>query len=805
MKKLYMIGNAHLDPVWLWTWQEGFQENKATFLSMLHILEEYEDPVFTSSSAQFYEWVEENDPEMFERIRKYICEGRWILCGGWWVQPDCNMPVGESFARHALISQNYFKEKFGVIATVGYNVDSFGHNGMLPQILRQSGMDSYVFMRPGPHEKKLPGHNFIWQSPDGSQVAAFRIHNAYCTFENLESHTASHMDEFDTNIDQLMCFYGVGNHGGGPTRNNIETIQQLKKEYEDNTEIVFSDPVTYFKDLKASSAALPVVLEDLQHHAVGCYTVESSSKQFNRKAENALLRAEKFASIGALLNRSVYPTDFTDAWKKVLFNQFHDILAGSSVAEAYEDARNEQGFAITVATHDENNAVQAISFGIHIPFDETASPVVIFNPHPWEITANTEVELENRMGKDIFYSVTDSTGEVYPCQIVSSHVKVGWRTRLAFQAVVPSMGYECFFVHSRQRTKDDWFRDGVPETVLENTFVRVELDKKTGTICSYYNKELDQEMVQEACVPVVMEDLSDTWSHGINRFDKKLGVFSFPVITKIEEGELRHSIRVISKYGLSTMTQIFTLYENSPDLQVEVKLSWQEKFKCLRIKNTLEMKNTKATYDMPFGCIEKACDGAEEPMQMWMDLSGNDKVPYGVSLLNNAKYGASIDNNSMYLTVLRSPVSAHHDPWQLNENPDNYSFTDQGVHSFRYVLAPHSGFCPRASVSRKALLLNQPAVCLVETYHEGPLPQKASHLQIGAENVVVTAFKKAEKQDGYVLRMYEAEGKDTDCSVEIPVMNRSFIVPLSPYSIKTIFIPNRKEASHQEMNLLEWL
>ena len=174
-KKLHMIGNAHLDPVWLWNWQEGFQEVKATFKSALDRMREDENFVFTCSSAAFYEWVEENNPKMFQEIQKRVKEGRWEIVGGWWIQPDCNIPSGESFIRQGLYGQRYFQEKFGVTAKTGYNVDSFGHNGNLPQILKKSGMDHYIFMRPMPLEKGLPGRIFRWKSMDGSEVTAYRM------------------------------------------------------------------------------------------------------------------------------------------------------------------------------------------------------------------------------------------------------------------------------------------------------------------------------------------------------------------------------------------------------------------------------------------------------------------------------------------------------------------------------------------------------------------------------------------------------------------------------------------------------
>jgi alpha-mannosidase len=209
-KQVHMVGNAHIDPVWLWQWQEGFQEIKATFRSALDRMNEYDEWIFTCSSAAFYEWVEQNDPAIFNEVRSRVAEGRWVLAGGWWVQSDCNLPCGESFVRQALLGQRYFVRTFGKIARTGYNVDSFGHHGMLPQILQKSGCDNYVFMRPMPSEKALPARVFHWQSSDGSSVKAFRIPYEYCTWpKELSQHIERCANEIADPINDVMCFFGV--------------------------------------------------------------------------------------------------------------------------------------------------------------------------------------------------------------------------------------------------------------------------------------------------------------------------------------------------------------------------------------------------------------------------------------------------------------------------------------------------------------------------------------------------------------------------------------------------------------------
>ena len=269
-RKLYMIGNAHLDPVWLWRYMEGYAEIKATFKSALDRIKQFDDFVFTSACAAYYEWVEENEPAMFEEIKEAVKNGKWHIAGGMWIQPDCNIPGGESFARHMLLSQRYFKDKFGKIAKTGYNVDSFGHNASLPQILNKSGIDSYVYMRPDDNrEKKYPfGSNlFKWRSLDGSEVTTYRILGAYCMrlgggdFELYETKAV-------TDGEDKMMFYGVGNHGGGPTVGMIETIEARKKNSAE-FEYIYAGPEEYFDHIKKQNYALPVLTGDLQHHASG--------------------------------------------------------------------------------------------------------------------------------------------------------------------------------------------------------------------------------------------------------------------------------------------------------------------------------------------------------------------------------------------------------------------------------------------------------------------------------------------------------------------------------------------------------
>ncbi|RIH85129.1 Mannosylglycerate hydrolase [Calidithermus terrae] len=799
----HMIGNAHIDPVWLWDWREGFQEIKASFRSALDRMKEYPDFVFTCSSAAFYAWVEHNDPAMFEEIRQRVQEGRWALVGGWWVEPDCNIPGGEAFVRQGLYAQRYFQSRFGRVARVGYNPDSFGHAATLPQILLKSGMPYYTFMRPGPHEQNLPGRLFWWGSPDGSRVLTFRIPYEYTTWgKDLEVHVRKCLTEVKPPFDTLMCFYGVGNHGGGPTRENLESIRRLSADPE-LPELRLSHPEAYFEAVEGTPG-IPAWHEELQHHASGCYAAHSGIKQWNRRAENALLLAEKLATLAHVRLGRPYPAQALEhAWKRVLFNQFHDILAGTSLEAAYEDARNELGEALSIASHVANDAAQALSWQVDIPAEEGMKPVVVFNPHPWAVRAEVELEYGGLKEGD---ALVDERGRQVPLQTVRSGATVsGWRKRLAFVAELPAFGHRLYRVKPAARPKaHPWV--GAGENTLENRFYRLTLDPQSGAIASLYDKARDLEVFKGlGAQALVAEDRSDTWSHGVLRFDRFSGAFEAESVRLYEQGPVKAVLRVRSTYGRSVLLQDFTLYHDLPHLEVRVTLDWRERHKALKLAFPANLHFPQAAYEAPYGALTRPTNGEEEPGQGWADLSGVYRptgAVHGLALLNDAKYSYSAEGHTLYLTVLRSPIYAHHDPY-VPDPQQEYSYMDQGLQRFTYWLLPHAGSWEEAGLSRRALELHQRPVALVESYHAGELRPKASFLEVSPASVVPTVLKKAEDSDALVLRLYESTGRAARARVALPLLGRTLEADFGPYEIKTLLIP-RGKGEVREVNLLEW-
>ncbi|HLJ69148.1 MAG TPA: glycoside hydrolase family 38 C-terminal domain-containing protein [Chloroflexota bacterium] len=802
---LDMIGNAHLDPVWLWQWQEGFQAAKATFRSVLTLMDEYDDFVFTSSSAALYEWIEQNDPDMFAAIKRRVIEGRWEIVGGWWMQPDCNLPGGESFVRHGLYGQRYFSEKLGVTATVGYNVDSFGHAGSLPQILRKSGMRAYVFMRPHPHEQRLPSRLFWWESDDGSRVLTYRIPYEYCTWgKRLQQQVERTASELKGSTDRLMCFYGVGNHGGGPTRENIDSIREMNAD-PDYPTLLFSSPSRFFKAEARKERELPVVHDELQHHASGCYSAHSAVKRWNRLAENRLIVAEKLSALAMQVTGHPYGSDFGRAWKDVLFNQFHDILAGTSIEPAYEDARNLYGEALAIAGRNLNDAVQAISWRIDLAEEPDSTPIVVFNPHSWGTTAMVELEYGRLDGDEV---LLDVDGNPVAWQRVRSLATVssGSRNRICFQARLPAYGYT---VYRLRRGSGETSFPVVPagDTWMENARLRLEVDPVTGYLRSLYDKQLGFEFVRDAAArPLVMDDRSDTWSHGVLRYADRAGEFRASSVRLIEQGPVRSTIRVESAFEASKLTQDLTLQAEGGRVDVAVTVDWHERFKVLKLNFPINIFFSNATYETPYGFIHRPANGEEEPGQSWVDLTGvgrNDGRLLGMSLLNDGKYSFDLTEKEINLTVLRSPIYAHHTPYEPADR-EEYTFLDQGMQRFTYSLLPHAGGWEDAGTIQAALELNQPPIAIVESIHHGPLPLRASYLDVDQENVIVTAVKRAEDGDDLVVRCFETTGMECEATLAFPYWNRQIEAEFRPSELKTFRLPVDPNRPVTESNLIEW-
>ena len=788
-----MIGNAHIDPVWLWQWPEGYQEVRATFASAVERLREYPDFVFTCDSIAFFEWVEESDADLFEQIRAWIAEGRWQVIGGWWVEPDCNIPSGESYVRQALYGQRYLRDRFGITATTGANIDSFGHNATIPQLLRRSGMDSYVFLRPGPQEKELPTL-FHWESPDGSRVLAYRIPHEYCApRDDLGEHVEKSLSQLPGDIEESMVFYGVGNHGGGPTKANLDSIARLSSNG-GLPPLELSSTRRFFDGVRGNGD-IPVVGDELQHHGVGCYTSHSGIKRWNRRAENLLLRAEKWSAVADALGAQPYPhAELTQAWKLLLFNQFHDTLAGTSIEPAYDDARDQLGHASSVAALAFNRAIQSLARQIEVAQEEEMRPVVVFNPHAWRLRA--DVEVEYTWLRDDGAHVVDDEDEPVPMQLTRPLTTMSSaRGRLVFPVDVPALGYRVYRVR-RGAVEGDPLR--VSPTTLENEHLLLEIDAGTGRIARLLLKATGADLAApDRAHAVVIDDRSDTWGHGVRAYDVVAGEFECTSVQLLECGPVRAMVRVESRYGSSTLREDYVLAADAPYVDVRVALDWHEPLKLLKLRYPTRVSAERATFEVPYGHIERPAGGDEEPGQAWVDVSAEGR---GLAVINDAKYGYDVRGGDIGVSAVRSPVWAWHDPRELEQEGD-FEYMDQGRQAFLVRLVPHAGDWREAGVVRFAAELNQPPFALIETFHDGALPQRASYAQDGGGSVVLTVIKRAEEGDAFVVRAYESAGRGARARLQ--VLDSAFDADFGPHEIKTFRVP-RDGGEVVETDLIEW-
>ncbi|GIG90719.1 alpha-mannosidase [Plantactinospora endophytica] len=803
---LHMIGNAHIDAVWLWPWQEGYQEARATFRAALQRIDEYPDFVFTCDSVGYLAWVEEHDPELFEALRAQVHAGRFELVGGWWVEPDCNIPGGEGFVRHALYSQRFLADRFGTIASVGCNVDPFGQNATIPQLLAKSGMDSYVFMRPQPHEAELPGPTFWWYAADGSRVLTYRIPHEYCSPEgHLGVHVGKALAQLPHTTEPLMCFYGVGNHGGGPTRANIDSVRELDSA-DQYPRMRFSTVRAFFD--AAAGGDLPAYAGEIQPHGVGCYSAHSGIKQLIRQTEHALQAAEKWAAVAsAVAGMPAVTGELEHAWRQVLLNHFHDTAAGTALPSAYDDARDQLGEARAIAARLQNQAIQRISRQIDIPAEERMAPLAVFNPHPWPVRTTVEVEFGGALGDGTIVAV-DDTERRTPVQVARSTTLTGGRRRLVVPVELPPLGYRLY------RLRPDHTPPAAPPgddaTVLENEHLRAVLDPDTGWLSSLVDKATGTDLIAgdaaRAGHAVVLDDPTDTWGHGVVSYRDVIATFTPTSVRWLERGPVRQVLRVRSSYLGSTLTEDLVLAAGARTLEVRVTIDWHERLRMLKLRFPTGLTGVTATHSIPYGHLERLADGHEACSHTWVDVSGTVAGhPAGLSVLNDAKFGVDVADGEIGLTALRSPPYAWHTPLPLPADADDYEVMDQGVQRFTYRLLPHTDGWRAAGTVRAAAELDQPAVALLESYHDGPLPEQRSFATVSnADNVVVTVVKQAEDGTGdYVVRGYETAGNPARATIDLPFLGRTVTAEFGAHEIRTLLVPRSPDRPVVEGDLLE--
>lgn len=820
-RKVHLIGNAHLDPIWLWRWQEGCGEVLQTFRSALDRLNEYPDFVFTCSSASYYKWVEEIAPDMFEEIRKRVKEGRWVPVNGWWVQPDCNIPSAESFARQALYSQLYYNEKFGRICKTAYNVDSFGHSGMLPQLIKNGGMNAYVMMRPGPHENAEIPNMFTWESLDGTRIPTFRI-PAESGYGANSAEDISRTRDFSEKLmaeenHGMMIFYGVGNHGGGPTRRCIEYLEsRLKKDgYHD---MIFSSPDAFFEAHCLEKVELPIWKDDLQHHASGCYSATSLVKQLNRRLENSLYFSEAFATVASKTAGMRDRTeDFKEAWRDVCFNQFHDIICGCSIMEAYDDVNAAMGHALTISDRIQNEAFLRIARRIDTWIDGVSDPVcevrghscgkfprpvVVFNPLSFPIrvpvrTYHPSKQVKDDAGNDVIFSNVRSS------RSNDSHLDT------VFIADVPAVGYAVYWLKPCWNENSELPEVHIDTDVsahdfsMENEYLKVSFDEHTGFITSLVDKKSGYDYASEdkpIAVPTVISDSkTDTWAHMVFRFHDIKGIMKLEKIELVEDGNARAVIRTRHSFGGSYLVQDFILASGQRILRSKCKALWTEDFTLLKMSFPVGGENRINTYEIPGAYIKRPTNGEEEPAGRWGAISFDDGGRRTLALLNDSKYSYDCPDNDLRLTVIRNVIFADH---YSNRPAANFNFTDEGIQRFEYGVFVCDGEAEKSDIMNEAAMFNIRPAAVPESFHKGVLPQRKGFLSVDRDNIIMTALKFCEDRSGdCVARFYETRGEDTRAHIVCEMLNADFNVDFGHNEIKTLRISKNGEV--RETDFLE--
>lgn len=826
------VGNSHIDMAWLWPWTETVEVVRNTFRSALDLMREYPDFKFSMSSARTYEWMEEKYPDLFQEIKQRVKEGRWEIVGGMWVEPDLNMPAGESLVRQILVGKNYFQQKFGVDVKVGWNPDSFGYNWQLPQIYKKCGMDYFVTQKLlWAHEfTTFPYKLFWWESPDGSRLLTYFPHDyaggidPESLAKDLSQWIPSMYGQHFDGSPAMLHLYGVGDHGGGPTRSMLDEARRISASDFVYPKLRFSTAGAFFDELnqKLPSMNVPTWKDELyfQYHR-GVFTTQAETKRRIRQNEEGILNAEKFSSLALLYGRPYPQEDLERAWKRLLFDHFHDVMPGSGIAVNYLDAKRNLEDVERMTREASRNALEEIIS--HINTTGKGVPVVIFNSLSWPRTETVEVEVQlSSPAQQV--EVVDGAGRAQVSQFVSMDARTH-RVRLLLLASVPSLGYRTYFVRAAPKAPAASTAVKAAGYTLENRFLRLTIDPQTGCMTSLFDKrshtealapaETDSGGPQDRVCGNLLETFVDkpqrwdAWNIDADFEKQHWALDQSDSVELVESGPLRAVIRVKNHFQNSTFVRDITMYAGIPRVDVKMHADWHEKHILLKVAFPLSAHNEKATFEIPYGSIERPTTRRtpaeqaefEVPAQRWADLSD---ARHGFSLLNDCKYGYDAKGNVLRLSLLRSPT------W-----PDPHA--DEGEHDFTYSLYPHGGSWREAETVRRGYELNYKLISSTAGKHEGELSAEHSFLEVSGNNVVVTALKKTEADNSLVLRYYEWAGREGEVKFklppgarqawetdmlerptgDLPLEGSTIVAHTKPYEIKTIKIEFRPQPMTQ--------
>ncbi|HWO54103.1 MAG TPA: alpha-mannosidase [Paenibacillus cookii] len=824
------VGHCHIDVAWLWRLQHTREKSGRSFSTVLTLMDRFPEYVFLQSQPQLYAYLKKDFPTLFEKIKDRVQKGNWEATGAMWLESDCNIPSGESLVRQILTGKRFFKQEFGVDNRVLWLPDVFGYSWALPQILKKSGIDYFMTTKISWSQyNRFPYDTFTWRGIDGTEILThyittpdndgswFYTYNGNVTGASVQGLWNNYRQK-DIN-DHLLLAYGWGDGGGGPTRDMLEAVRR----YEDMPgapQVKAGRAEDFFVQLEEKVQDHPLLhLWDgelyLEYHR-GTYTSQAYNKRMNRRMELLLHQAEFLNSLALALHPGhAYPSEqLAESWEITLRNQFHDIIPGSSIHEVYEDSKLEY-------EESEKLALAAIETGLAGLNGHGAKaaggmkkglPVRIFNGLGWTRSFLAEVDVDDAAE----YAWYGADGARLDVQAASAGSWDGGKVLVAVRNV-PAYGYTTIYgrreadqaqssvgANGTGSAASEWV---IEKDRLETPYYSIRLNEN-GQIVSLFDKQAGREVLkpgQPANVLQVFEDkpmAHDAWDIDIYYQEKMTVVDDLKELTVLEAGPLRGVLKLVYGYHGSTIEQHLTVYRDHPRIDFKTRVDWHEHQQLLKAAFPVEIRSTKATYEIQFGNVERpthwntSWDYArfESVAQRWVDLSEGG---YGVSLLNDCKYGHDIRNHVIRLSLIKSAVY-----------PDGNA--DQGLHEFTYSLYPHGGGWYEAGTHQAACELNAPLMAAGISGGTG-LPEALGMLSVNARNVMIDTVKKAEDGNTLIVRLYEFGGIRTKTEVEIdpylgpvrsaaetdlmeehpvplPVDGRKIELAFAPYEIKTLNI-----------------
>jgi alpha-mannosidase len=808
---IHVVGHAHMDMNWLWTYSETMQMCNDNLRQVVAFMEEFPDYTMLQSQASVYNFVEKVDPPLFEKVKKYVRDSRLEIAGGMWTEGDMNLSTGEAIARSFLLGQRFFKSRFGKMANVGWLPDNFGHISQMPQILKLGGCDYFYFHRTKPYLG-----TFWWVAPDSSKVLCYANDTYNGTINNS---LKNEIQKFSPDKHRILQITGVGDHGGGPTRADIEMVHQLNKT-PGYPAVKFTTAGDFFRKSTKEMAGRPTHRGEMQFIFEGCYTNVAGIKEGNRNSENALFAGEFFNTL-RWLNGDKYPADeLSDLWTTVTFNQFHDILPGSAINEANKEAVSRYSEVLRKTTELRNNAFRKMAD--EVKFQKgIGQPVVAYNLQPYERKAIIEANVYSNNGPvtaklagwgDYYGSknispvdkgqgpvatvlVRDASGKNYPAQVIwGKSTPPGFTSKVEFIVdKMPAGGYKTFYI---DMSKPGEFNEPISfaDNTFETDFFRVKVDMKTGRIVSLLDKRSGKEYVKDGDqlnrLRICLEDKKGSMkSWTINKIVKQEDVTNIKSVKVVERGPVRVCIESVMTWGKSRFIVRTYLYRSYPRIDYDVEAHWLETGSdstdspMLRAVFPISLENTRFYSQVPFDVVERpvdgkingkdapsylkhanaygieaeAVDGQEVPAQKWVDISDGNA---GIALLNKTKYGHSYVHGDLRLTLLRSAGE-----------PDIYP--NLGKFTISYSLFPHSGSWTSGvwpegeDFNIPVYAAEPPSLALVGSH--ATRPEEASFFSVDAPGVVLTGIKKSEEGNDLIIRLAEVFGKETNVNLTLPV------------------------------------